>query len=84
MIISGVVQGVGYRYYCFEYAKKLNINGYAKNLDNGNVEVIADGSQSAINEYLKLLKIGPLTSTVTAINITELNSTNKYEGFEIY
>ena len=51
--VSGMVQGVGFRYFIARAADELNLKGYAKNLFNGNVEIYAEGRQ----EFIEKLRI---------------------------
>lgn len=53
MIFSGIVQGVGFRYTIIQIAHSLNLTGYVRNLDNGNVEVQVQGKETEIDEFLK-------------------------------
>ena len=81
-IISGVVQGVGFRYYTSHQGMKLGLTGYAKNLDNGDVEVAVCGHRQQIVEMEKWLQIGPKTSWVESVK-SELVSYEPITGFEI-
>ena len=83
-IVSGVVQGVNYRYFCYQNATEMNIKGYAKNLYNGNVEVIANGEDGLINDFIKLLKVGPRASKVSSIHVEELDPCEEYSDFSVY
>lgn len=56
--VHGRVQGVGFRYSTQREAKQLGLSGYAKNLDDGSVEVLACGEQSAVEGLLAWLKAG--------------------------
>ena len=62
VIVSGLVQGGGFRYFTAKEANKLNIYGYAKNLNDGSVEVLMFGQQAQLRLLLKWLEIGPKTS----------------------
>lgn len=83
IIVSGVVQGVGFRYYIARAANELNLNGYAKNLFNGNVEIFAEGRKEFIEELAKKAKIGPSHSHVDSAKIEWLDFKNKYDNFDI-
>jgi acylphosphatase len=63
-IVSGKVQGVFFRASTRERAVQLKIDGYAKNLPNGNVEVLAQGSASALNALHAWLKVGPSAAKI--------------------
>ncbi|GAB1620448.1 acylphosphatase [Agarivorans albus] len=54
-LAKGKVQGVGYRYHTQLKALKLNLVGYAKNLDSGDVEVVAEGEEAKLLELLSHL-----------------------------
>ncbi|MGC8573161.1 MAG: acylphosphatase [Caldisphaera sp.] len=56
ILVNGHVQGVGFRHFIWSNAKKLNIKGYAKNLSDGSVEIIANGNNESINKLLEIIK----------------------------
>lgn len=56
--VQGVVQGVGFRYSTQQQAKALNLKGYAKNLDDGSVEVLACGEERDVHSLISWLKAG--------------------------
>ncbi len=83
-VISGRVQGVGFRYYTYAAAQKLNITGYVKNLYNGNVEIFAEGNTSTLYKFLDNIKQGPSLSNVLDIDITWNDIKNiRYKQFTI-
>jgi acylphosphatase len=84
IIVGGLVQGVGYRYFCYKKAVEYGIQGSAKNLFNGNVEVIAQGEENFINDFIKELKNGSAHSSVKSLNIQDIECKNEYSGFSIY
>ena len=55
IIISGVVQGVGFRYFCLRTAQSLNLFGWVKNSSDGSVISYTEGDRSTIEEYIKQL-----------------------------
>jgi acylphosphatase len=65
--VSGMVQGVGYRYFAMRAAQRLGLGGYAKNLPDGRVEVYAVGSASKLAEFRKELERGPQGAAVAAV-----------------
>ena len=67
--VSGVVQGVWFRKSTQEVAKRLGIKGHAKNLPNGDVEVIAIGETTALKELEKWLWHGPSAARVDEVSI---------------
>lgn len=84
VIVSGIVQGVNYRFFCQQNANEMKIVGYAKNLYNGDVEVVAEGEDGLVKDFVKLLKVGPRTSRVTSVHVEEIECSNKYSGFSTY
>ncbi len=62
--VSGIVQGVGFRYFTAKEGTKIGLQGYAKNLANGDVEVLAVGTKQQLDEIAKWLEHGPRTATV--------------------
>jgi len=84
IIIRGVVQGVGFRYYVITHATKLGVGGYVRNLPDGDVEIEASGERSLIEEFISIIKIGPLSAHVTEVAIEWKKPDNQYEYFEIW
>lgn len=66
-VIQGRVQGVGYRYFAKNAAEKRGLTGYARNLEDGNVEVLAIGAPLQVEDLLADLQRGPRLSDVRAI-----------------
>jgi acylphosphatase len=69
--VGGRVQGVFYRATAARHARELKITGYAKNLPDGRVEVLACGSEAALEELLKRLWIGSSASKVTSVEVAD-------------
>jgi len=65
--ITGIVQGVGYRFFAERVASRLNITGYAKNLRDGRVEVYAVGPEKSLAALREELELGPRASSVTDV-----------------
>ena len=83
VLISGKVQGVGFRNFTQLNAQQLGVNGYAKNLANGKVEVVAEGDKAQLDALIALLKKGPRYARVDAIEIDERAFTGEYKNFGI-
>jgi len=66
-LVSGRVQGVYYRASAAERARAAGITGHARNLPDGRVEVLACGSDQAINEFIAWLWIGPAAAKVSDV-----------------
>lgn len=83
IIVKGYVQGVGFRWYAARTADELGLNGYVKNLFNGDVEIFAEGRKELLEEMVKKARLGPSHSHVDSIKIEWLEFKNKYNNFEI-
>ena len=81
--VRGLVQGVGFRWFVEREANKLNLNGYVRNLFNGEVEIEAEGQRGLIEELIKKLRVGTRMSHVTGVNVKWLEYQNKYSVFDI-
>ena len=82
--IGGVVQGVGFRYFCYKKALEYGIMGYVKNLYNGKVEVVASGEDNLLGDFVKELNIGPRFSSVKAMKIEDIEPKEEHSEFIIY
>jgi len=81
--VQGVVQGVGYRFFVVKKAREYQIFGYVRNLPDGDVEVLAEGEKGLIMDFVEELRIGPVSATVTAVDIEWFDRPREYEDFEI-
>jgi acylphosphatase len=73
-LISGHVQGVGFRYFVQEHAQRLRLSGYAQNLADGRVEVLAAGEAKSIDTLRGYLHQGPIGSSVRAVEESDPGS----------
>jgi acylphosphatase len=75
ILVSGRVQGVGYRNFTKKSAEDLGLSGWVRNLDDGRVEVLVTGEENQIERFLEQLKRGPLMAKVTDLRTqpVELN-----------
>ena len=80
IIITGTVQGVFFRKFIQEKAEQLGLNGFIRNLDDGNVEVIIEGKDEAVNLMLDFCKQGPDHAEVRGIEHSEM----KHQGFDSF
>ncbi len=84
-IVSGLVQGVFYRATTRNKAIGLGVTGYAKNLPDGKVEVMAQGEPEAVDMLLEWLWQGSTHSQVTAVEISDILDPGKqYNSFSTY
>ncbi|HKB07280.1 MAG TPA: acylphosphatase [Candidatus Polarisedimenticolia bacterium] len=82
-LVSGRVQGVGYRLFAVRAARGLGITGFARNLDNGQVEVVGQGSEEDLRRFEALLRQGPRGGRVETIESSDATLDSGLQGFEI-
>lgn len=82
LFISGIVQGVGYRYFAIRKADAYSVNGFARNLVDGRVEVVAEGERGLVEQFVKDLRNGPISAHVTDIRIEWEKPTYEFKGFQ--
>jgi acylphosphatase len=70
-LIRGRVQGVGFRYFVERAAGQLSLTGYARNLDDGRVEVYAAGPEDKLAQLAGLLRVGPRWAEVRGVDEQE-------------
>lgn len=69
IVVEGLVQGVGFRWFVQRRAEAIGINGWVRNLYNDNVEIEAEADRSLLEEFLKEVKVGPRSAHVTNLRI---------------
>jgi acylphosphatase len=70
-LVDGRVQGVYYRATAARRAAELNLRGYARNLPDGRVELLACGEADAVDTFVKWLWVGSSASKVTSVEVRE-------------
>lgn len=76
LLITGRVQGVGYRAWGCQMAMNLGLAGWIKNLADGSVAALLEGSEDAVRQMIALCHTGPRSSQVTQVSVIE----QKYIG----
>ena len=82
-LISGEVQGVGFRYFAQRSSARHQVRGYVRNLDDGRVEVHAEGTDKAVDEFRLDLAAGPSHSRVDEVEEIVVEPTRRYSSFRI-
>lgn len=82
-IVSGRVQGVSFRYYTEQRARRLGLVGYVRNLPDGTVEVIAEGSTTALQSLLVWLHRGPRMAIVDEVRETWSEPIGQHRRFAV-
>ena len=78
--VSGMVQGVGFRYFAQDAAEKLHVSGFVRNLRDGRVEVFAMATAKQHEELRAMLKRGPRFSRVSGVQEEPSTPDPQYEG----
>ncbi len=82
-LVSGRVQGVGFRYFALDAARRDGLHGYVTNHADGTVEVRAEGEAEAVERLERALRSGPSRSRVEQVRVDEIEPSSLNEGFEI-
>ena len=82
-LLSGDVQGVGFRFFAQRAAARHQIVGYVKNLDDGRVEALAEGPARNVEAFKHELATGPRFSSVDHIEEINLDPSGAYSSFRI-
>ncbi len=80
--VSGVVQGVGFRYFAKKMAKELGIRGFVKNLPDGRVYVYAVGDAATLDKFISALHRGPPLAVVRELDVKEVK-VEELDDFEV-
>ncbi len=83
MLVSGRVQGVYFRVFTRKKALQLGINGYARNLADGQVEIVAVAKESVLEKFILWCHKGPITARVDQLIVVPLESDEIFTSFEI-
>ena len=84
IVVSGQVQGVGYRFFAQRAAEELKLSGWVRNLPDGRVQVQVEGPRARVEELLARLRVGPRLASVTDVAVTWKAASGSVRGFTIY
>jgi len=82
-VVRGRVQGVGFRWFVLKQARALGLAGWVRNLEDGTVEVVADGAPAAIEQLARQLASGPAAARVTEVARSEVPERMSAGEFEV-
>jgi acylphosphatase len=82
VLIRGLVQGVGFRYFVQQKAQDVGLCGWVRNLPDGLVEAVAEGSESDLRTWIESLREGPTSGRVDNLQIT-WNKPIQLTNFEV-
>jgi acylphosphatase len=83
IIVKGRVQGVYFRAYTQKQAVKLNISGFVRNLNTGDVEIVASGHSEDLKKLVTWCHKGPVLAKVSEVTANNHDSGEMFDGFEI-
>ena len=83
IIVNGLVQGVGFRYFVYSRAENLELKGYVKNFYTGEVYTVVEGEKYLIEDLFEKIKIGPMSAHVKNASINWTEPTYEFTRFEI-
>lgn len=81
--ISGLVQGVSFRYFTMQQAERCTVTGWVKNLTNGDVLACFEGEERDVQALLDWCRVGPRLSRVDRISVEQLEYTGEFDGFRV-
>ncbi|MBT1173555.1 acylphosphatase [Bifidobacterium sp. MA2] len=81
--VSGLVQGVGYRYFAYQAARGAGVTGWVRNLWNGDVEAEAQGPRASVAMFISRLKVGPRWGHVDAVAVDEIDVAPRETAFRV-
>ena len=82
-VLSGRVQGVRFRYFTLDAARREGLHGYVSNRDDGSVEAVAEGEAEALERFERALRRGPSRSRVEHVMVDDVEPAMAGTGFEI-
>jgi len=82
-IVHGEVQGVSFRANTQREAVRRHLTGWVRNLWDGSVEVVAEGSLAALEEFERYLHRGPAMAEVERVDVTYSEATGEFSSFNI-
>lgn len=83
ILVTGRVQGVGFRYFARQKAIETGIRGWVRNSAPGHVEIEASGMQKDLNTFIDWIKIGPTRAIIKTVSITEIPNERQFTNFSI-
>ncbi len=78
----GLVQGVGFRNFVQRKAESFFLTGFVQNRSDGSVEIVAEGTEKNLENFLQAISKGPMLSNVSAIETKRAEATGLFIGFE--
>jgi acylphosphatase len=83
LILSGAVQGVGFRYWAVREAAAFDVGGYVCNLPDGSVEAVLEGPREEVEKYADILKQGPPYGRVRRVDVVTEEPRDEFASFDV-
>jgi acylphosphatase len=83
IVVSGMVQGVGYRFFTSRLARQMGLTGWVKNLSGGQVEICIEGPRGLIESFIKDLKTGNAHARVQDVHVEWHPFSDRYKTFDV-
>ncbi len=83
ILVSGRVQGVGFRYFVYDRAMQFMIKGYVQNTHDNKVEIICQGQKNNLDMFIMSVRKGPALSFISGFILEEVADFSLYDFFDI-
>jgi acylphosphatase len=83
IVVSGRVQGIGFRYAARQWAVELNLTGWVRNLPDGRVEAVVEGDKPALDDLIRRLREGPPFAQVDDLDVEWELALGDFTDFQI-
>jgi len=82
-LVSGIVQGVGFRFFVMGHADALRLQGWVRNTLRGDVEVVVEGVRPDLEKFLINLKSGPRSARISDVDVKWESATGEFSDFQV-
>ncbi len=83
IVVRGVVQGVGFRWFVYRIGSQLGLAGYVRNRHDGDVEIVAEGDRSLLESLVGEVRVGPRSAHVSDLSVEWQQPSREFSSFEI-
>lgn len=83
IVVKGTVQGVFFRRFCEDKARDFKIKGFVRNLDSGDVEIVAEGEGENLERFVRQIQQGPPHAQIRNVNVEERKWSGDFEDFRV-
>ncbi|MBN2556102.1 MAG: acylphosphatase [Anaerolineales bacterium] len=83
LVVSGRVQGAGFRYFTYESALQFGITGWVRNRPDRRVEILASGTEENLEQFLREVHRGPNASQVDSVEVSSSPINEEFQSFDI-